>query len=57
MGEGGGAGLSAVAAALQDALRGAGKPIVTDSSNPYHRVWELLRNPEESRALVEVESR
>ena len=57
MGEGGGAGISAVASALQDALRGSGKPIVTDSSNPYNRVWELLRNPEESRALVEVEER
>jgi CO/xanthine dehydrogenase Mo-binding subunit len=57
MGEGGGAGLSAVASALQDALRGSGRPIVTTSSNPYHRVWELLQNPEESRALVEVEER
>jgi CO/xanthine dehydrogenase Mo-binding subunit len=57
MGEGGGAGLSAVASALQDALRGSGKPIVSDSSNPYHRVWELLRNPEKSRKLVEVEDR
>jgi 2-furoyl-CoA dehydrogenase large subunit len=57
MGEGGGAGLSAVAAALQNALRGSGKPIVTTSSNPYHRVWELLQRPEESRQLVEVEER
>jgi CO/xanthine dehydrogenase Mo-binding subunit len=57
MGEGGGAGLSAVAAALQDALRGSGRPIVSDSSNPYNRVWELLRNPEESRRLVDVEDR
>ncbi|HEX7255333.1 MAG TPA: molybdopterin cofactor-binding domain-containing protein, partial [Gaiellaceae bacterium] len=57
MGEGGGAGLSAVAAALQNALLATGKPIVSDSSNPYHRVWELLRNPEESRRLVEVEDR
>ncbi len=57
MGEGGGAGISAVASALQSALRDSGKPIVTDSSNPYHRVWELLRNPEESRGLVEVEER
>jgi CO/xanthine dehydrogenase Mo-binding subunit len=57
MGEGGGAGLSAIAAALQNALRGSGKPIVSDSSNPYHRVWELLRDPEKSRELVEVEDR
>jgi CO/xanthine dehydrogenase Mo-binding subunit len=57
MGEGGGAGLSAVASALQDALRGSGRPIVASSSNPYHRVWDLLQNPEESRSLVEVEER
>jgi CO/xanthine dehydrogenase Mo-binding subunit len=54
MGEGGGAGVHAVCAALQDALRSVGKPVVTDSHNPYHRVWELIRNPEPSRALVEV---
>jgi 2-furoyl-CoA dehydrogenase large subunit len=57
MGEGGGAGLSAVASALQDALRGSGRPIVSDSSNPYNRVWELLRDPEQSRRLVDVENR
>jgi CO/xanthine dehydrogenase Mo-binding subunit len=57
MGEGGGAGISAVCAALQDALRARGRPIVSDSSNPYHRVWDLLRDPEESRKLVSVESR
>jgi 2-furoyl-CoA dehydrogenase large subunit len=54
MGEGGGAGVHAVCAALQDALRPLGRPVVTDSHNPHHRVWELLRNPEASRALVEV---
>jgi len=57
MGEGGGAGLSAVASALQDALRGSGGPIVSDSSNPYNTVWDLLQNPDESRRLVEVEDR
>jgi 2-furoyl-CoA dehydrogenase large subunit len=57
MGEGGGAGIHAVCAALQDALRPAGRPVVTDSCNPYHRVWELLTNPERSRAGVEVENR
>jgi CO/xanthine dehydrogenase Mo-binding subunit len=57
MGEGGGAGLSAVASALQDALRGSGGPIVSDSSNPYNTVWDLLQNPDESRQLVEVEDR
>jgi hypothetical protein len=54
MGEGGGAGVHAVCAALQDALRSVGKPVVTDSHNPYHRVWELIRDPEPSRALVEL---
>jgi CO/xanthine dehydrogenase Mo-binding subunit len=43
MGEGGGAGIHAVCAAIQDAT-GA---IVTDSHNPYQRVWRLLQ---ESRA-------
>ena len=42
MGEGGGAGIHAVCAAVQDALRGHGGAIVSDSCNPYHRVWELL---------------
>ena len=57
MGEGGGAGLHAVAAALQDALTSVGKPIVTDSHNPYHRVWELIQDPEASRRGVTVEQR
>ncbi|MGH3060335.1 MAG: molybdopterin cofactor-binding domain-containing protein, partial [Gaiellaceae bacterium] len=57
MGEGGGAGIHSVCAAIQDALRPAGNAIVTDSHNPYHRVWELLRDPEASRALVKVEQR
>jgi CO/xanthine dehydrogenase Mo-binding subunit len=39
MGEGGGAGIHAVCAAVQDAT---GK-IVTDSHNPYQRVWELMQ--------------
>jgi CO/xanthine dehydrogenase Mo-binding subunit len=56
MGEGGGAGISAVCAALQDALREAGGAIVYDSCNPYWRVWELLREPGKSRALVQVAS-
>jgi 2-furoyl-CoA dehydrogenase large subunit len=57
MGEGGGAGIHAACAAIQDALRPAGRPVVTDSHNPSHRVWELLQNPAVSRALVSVESR
>jgi 2-furoyl-CoA dehydrogenase large subunit len=54
MGEGGGAGIHAVCAAIQDALRGHGDAIVYDSWNPYKRVWELLEHPEHARALVEV---
>jgi 2-furoyl-CoA dehydrogenase large subunit len=54
MGEGGGAGISAVCAALQDALREAGGAIVYDSCNPYWRVWEMMRDPAGSRSLVEV---
>jgi 2-furoyl-CoA dehydrogenase large subunit len=57
MGEGGGAGIHAVCAALQDALSPRGRPLVTDSCNPYHRVWSLLRDPEASRAGLEVVSR
>ncbi len=55
MGEGGGAGIHAVCAAIQDALRAAGKgAVVTDSFNNAERVWRLLTSPEESGALVEV---
>jgi hypothetical protein len=43
-----------VCAALQDALRGAGSPIVWSSYNPYHQVWELMSDPESSRKLVTV---
>jgi CO/xanthine dehydrogenase Mo-binding subunit len=57
MGEGGGAGIHAVCAALQDALSSRGRPAVTDSCNPYHRVWSLLQDPEASRAGLEVVSR
>jgi CO/xanthine dehydrogenase Mo-binding subunit len=57
MGEGGGAGVHAVCAAIQDALRPLGKPIVTDSHNPYRRVWEVIRDPAATRGLVEVVSR
>jgi 2-furoyl-CoA dehydrogenase large subunit len=47
MGEGGGAGIHAVCAAIQDAT-GA---VVYDSWNPYQRVWELLNAP---KHVVEV---
>jgi 2-furoyl-CoA dehydrogenase large subunit len=54
MGEGGGAAIHAVCAALQDALGGV---LVYDSCNPYWRVWETLQDPAASRARVTVESR
>jgi CO/xanthine dehydrogenase Mo-binding subunit len=54
MGEGGGAGIHAVCAAIQDALRGHGDAIVWDSSNPYHRVWEMLRDPAAAGGTVSV---
>ncbi len=57
MGEGGGAGIHAVCAAVQDALRGAGGAVVHESCNPSHRIWELMREPEKSRGLVSLENR
>ena len=45
MGEGGGAGIHAVCAALQDALKSAGGGIIHDSHNPYHRVFAILQDP------------
>jgi CO/xanthine dehydrogenase Mo-binding subunit len=58
MGEGGGAGIHAVCAALQNALGKKGEgPIVWRSCNPYHRVWDLLEKPGDTRRLVSVESR
>src|SRR6266542_3799883 len=51
MGEGGGAGIHAVCAAIQDALASRGKPTVWRSCNSYHQVWEYLR---QGRRLVEV---
>ena len=54
MGEGGGAGIHAVCAAIQDALRGHGDAMVWDSSNPYRRVWEMLSQPEQAGARVQV---
>jgi CO/xanthine dehydrogenase Mo-binding subunit len=54
MGEGGGAGIHAVCAAIQDALRGHGDAIVWDSSNPYRRVWEMLEHPDTAGGRVQV---
>jgi CO/xanthine dehydrogenase Mo-binding subunit len=50
MGEGGGAGIHAVCAAIQDAT-GA---VVYDSWNPYKRVWELLNSPKQVVSVVEA---
>ena len=57
MGEGGGGGIHCICSAIQDALRPVGRPIVHDSHNPYRRVWEMIRDPEATRANVEVTSR
>jgi 2-furoyl-CoA dehydrogenase large subunit len=54
MGEGGGAGIHAVCAALKDALRPAGGAIIHDSHNPYHRVFSILADPASTRADVKV---
>ena len=56
MGEGGGGGIHAVCSAIQDALRPAGGAIVYDSCNPAQRVWQMLTDPEPTRANVEVVS-
>jgi 2-furoyl-CoA dehydrogenase large subunit len=55
MGEGGGAPLSTLAAAVQDAL-GPGAPAVCWSHHPPERVWELVNEPPADRG-VRVESR
>ena len=53
MGEGGGAGIHAVCAALQNALGSRGEgPIVWRSCNPYEGVWDLLQ-----RARGDAEAR
>jgi 2-furoyl-CoA dehydrogenase large subunit len=55
MGEGGGAAIHAICAAIQDALRSAGSTaIVSDSHNPPERVWRMLTQPGETASLVEV---
>ena len=50
MGEGGGAPLHTMSAAVQDALHGAGV-IVTDSFVSPPRVYELLQNPNRETAV------
>ena len=54
MGEGGGAAIHSICAALQDALRSVGAPIVSDSCNPPFRVYELITDPAASRRGLEV---
>jgi 2-furoyl-CoA dehydrogenase large subunit len=54
MGEGGGAAIHAVCAALQDALKPLGAPVVSESCNPPFRVWKLIQDPASSRQGLEV---
>jgi 2-furoyl-CoA dehydrogenase large subunit len=54
MGEGGGAAIHCLSAAIQDAVWRAGGAVVTDSHNPPERVWRLISQPQESKGLVEV---
>ncbi len=56
MGEGGGAPLSTLCAAIQDAL-GAGGAIVSETHNPSEKVWRLLHDPTAEMRNVEVVSR
>jgi CO/xanthine dehydrogenase Mo-binding subunit len=57
LGEGGGGGLHAVAAAIQDALRRAGRGVVHESFNNTERIYRLIHEPEVSRSLVHVVER
>lgn len=49
MGEGGGAPLTTICSAIQDALPDA--PLLFDSHNSSERIWRLLRRPESSLAM------
>lgn len=51
MGEGGGAPVHTICAAIQDAL-GASGPIVSDSHNPPERIWRMLHVPGERGVTV-----
>jgi 2-furoyl-CoA dehydrogenase large subunit len=55
MGEGGGAGIHAVCAAVQDALRPHNGAMVWESCNPYHRVWEMLQSADEGADVSVVD--
>jgi 2-furoyl-CoA dehydrogenase large subunit len=54
MGEGGGAGIHAVCAALQDALKSRGAPTIWRSCNPPHAVWAHLQNPVSKVEVVDA---
>jgi CO/xanthine dehydrogenase Mo-binding subunit len=56
MGEGGGAPLHSICSAIQDALHD-GAPIVSDSHNPWERVYDLLHAEPGTARGVAVESR
>jgi 2-furoyl-CoA dehydrogenase large subunit len=51
LGEGGGGGMHAVAAAIQDAVVRAGGAPVTESFNPPERIWRLLHEPPRSGVM------
>jgi 2-furoyl-CoA dehydrogenase large subunit len=51
MGEGGGAPVHTICAAIQDALSGT-DAMVTDSHNPPERVWRMLHAPGERGVTV-----
>jgi 2-furoyl-CoA dehydrogenase large subunit len=54
MGEGGGGGIHAISAALQDALKSRGAPTIWRSCNPPHAVWEHLQNPTRKVEVVDA---
>jgi 2-furoyl-CoA dehydrogenase large subunit len=54
LGEGGGGGLHAVAAGIQDAVARAGGGIVHESHNNHERIWRLIHEADESSARVHL---
>jgi 2-furoyl-CoA dehydrogenase large subunit len=57
MGEGGGCAQCTVTNAIQDAVWGYSRGIVTDLYNPSERVYSLLHDPQTSRAGLHVTRR
>jgi hypothetical protein len=50
MGEGGGAPVGTLAAAIQDAL-GPGAPAVIDTHHPPEAVWRMIHEPPKDRGV------